>query len=81
MLSTGILFPVRLAVGPVGEEVRLRVTISDHFPVHVGRGSGGLRREISTETSGSILAPFLQKPFTLTALRDSIEMLLGPVPH
>jgi DNA-binding response OmpR family regulator len=25
--------------------------------------------------------PFLQKPFTLTALRDSIEALLGPIPQ
>jgi DNA-binding NtrC family response regulator len=24
--------------------------------------------------------PFLQKPFTATALRDSIEVLLGPIP-
>jgi hypothetical protein len=24
--------------------------------------------------------PFLQKPFTPTALRDSIEGLLGPIP-
>ena len=24
--------------------------------------------------------PFVQKPFTLTALRDSIEALIGPIP-
>jgi hypothetical protein len=31
--STEALFRVRLAVGPVGQELRPRVTISDHFPV------------------------------------------------
>ena len=39
VLSTGILFRVRLAVGRVGREVRPRVTISAHFPVRASSGA------------------------------------------
>jgi hypothetical protein len=38
VLSTEILFRVRLAVGRVGRGVRLRVTISAHFPVRASSG-------------------------------------------
>jgi hypothetical protein len=41
VLSTGIPFRVRLAVGRVGREVRLRVTISAHFPVFASGGIDG----------------------------------------
>src|ERR1017187_7735884 len=37
--STGTLFRVRQAVGPVGEELRLRVTTSAHFPVRASSGA------------------------------------------
>ena len=39
--------------------------------------SNGLR---GREQVSMIGLPFLQKPFTPTALRDSIERLLGPIP-
>jgi|ERR1019366_3436853 DNA-binding response OmpR family regulator len=38
--------------------------------------SGDLRRGEQASLNG---LPFLQKPFTLTTLRDSIEALLGPI--
>src|ERR1039457_6836433 len=58
VLSTDILFRVRLAVGPVGEEVRLRVTISAHFPV---RASSGQIAESSASVLKSNRVPqFLQ---------------------
>ena len=40
--------------------------------------SGDLRGREQASMNG---LPFLQKPFTLTALRDSIEALLGPIPQ
>src|ERR1019366_10128182 len=39
VLSMGILFRVRVAVGRVGREVRPRVTISAHFPVRASSGT------------------------------------------
>jgi DNA-binding response OmpR family regulator len=39
--------------------------------------SGDLRGREQVSVNG---LPFLQKPFTVTALRDSIEALLGPIP-
>src|ERR1039458_6629962 len=37
--STETLFRVRQAVGPVGEELRQRVTTSAHFPVRASSGA------------------------------------------
>jgi len=40
--------------------------------------SGGVGAQEQARMNGS---PFLQKPFTATALRHSIKALLGPMPH
>src|ERR1035441_3333102 len=67
VLSTDILFRVRLAVGPVGEEVRLRVTISAHFPV---RASSGQIAESSASVLKSNRVPqFLQLDSSSTPCR------------
>ena len=51
--STGVLFQVRLAVGRVGEKLRIRVTISAHFPVRASSG-------VAVSSSGYKAAPEMQ---------------------
>ena len=58
--------------------LELSQTIAAERPgIKVLMMSGGVRGIEQVRMRG---LPFLQKPFTATALRDSIEALLGPIP-
>ena len=70
-----MLFRVRLAAGRVGREVRQRVTISDHSPVHVGRGTvsiGGFAEWLS------IPAATLRLALTCNGMTTTTEMAAAP---